>query len=101
MTVTLVVLYTRPDDPEAFDRHYLEVHAPLVDRVPGLLSWDHGRLMAAVDGGDLPYYRIATLRFANQETLDAGLGSAEGQAAAEDYQNIAPPGSRMFTADID
>ena len=101
MTVALVVLYTRPDDPAAFDRHYREVHAPLVDRVPGLLAWDHGRLVAAVDGGDPPYYRIATLRFANQEARDAGLGSAEGQAAAEDYQNIAPPGSRMFSADID
>ena len=40
MTVTLVVLYTLPYDPEAFDRHYVEVHAPLVDRVPGLLAWD-------------------------------------------------------------
>ena len=69
--------------------------------MPGLLGWDHGRLVAAVDGGDLPYHRIATLRFANQEALDAGLGSAEGRAAAEDYQNIAPPGSRMFSVDID
>jgi uncharacterized protein (TIGR02118 family) len=101
MTVTLVVLYTRPDDPEAFDRHYLEVHAPLVDRVPGLIGWDHARLSAAVDGGDLPHHRIATLRFADQQALDAGLGSAEGKAAAEDYQRIAAPGSRMFVAEND
>src|SRR4029078_7737331 len=90
-----------PDEREAFDRHYLEVHAPLVDRVPGLLAWDHGRLVAAVDGGDLPYYRIAPPPSRKQEALDAALGSAESQAAAEDYQNIAPPGSRMFSVDID
>jgi uncharacterized protein (TIGR02118 family) len=101
MTATLVVLYAQPGDPDAFDRHYLDVHAPLVDRVPGLLGWDHARLSGAVDGGDLPYYRIATLRFADQEALGAGLGSSEGKAAAEDYQNIAPPGSRMFIADND
>jgi uncharacterized protein (TIGR02118 family) len=100
MTVTLVVLYTRPDDPEAFERHYLDVHAPLVDRIPGLIGWDHARL-SAVDGGDVPYYRIATLRFADQAALDARLGSAEGTAAAEDYQKIAPAGSRMFVADND
>jgi uncharacterized protein (TIGR02118 family) len=101
MTVTLVVLYTRPDDPDAFDRHYLDAHAPLVDRIPGLLGWDHARLSGAADGGDLPWYRIATLRFADQDALEAGLGSSEGKAAAEDYQNVAPPGSRMFIADSD
>jgi uncharacterized protein (TIGR02118 family) len=101
MTATLVVLYTRPDDPESFDRQYVEVHVPLVDRVPGLLGWEHARLSVAVDGGDLPYHRIATLRFADQQALRAGLGSAEGKAAAEDYEKIAPPGSRMFIADVD
>jgi hypothetical protein len=30
MTVKLVVLYTQPDDPAAFEEHYLGVHMPLV-----------------------------------------------------------------------
>jgi len=29
MTVKLVVLYTHPADPDAFDKHYLATHMPL------------------------------------------------------------------------
>ena len=35
MTLKLVVLYTQPDDHDAFDRHYLGTHAPLVHAIPG------------------------------------------------------------------
>jgi uncharacterized protein (TIGR02118 family) len=101
MSVTLVVLYTRPDDPHEFDRHYHDVHAPLVDRIPGLLSWDHSHFTGAADGGDLPWYQIANLRFADQESLEAGLDAPEGKAAGADYQKVAPAGSRMFIATDD
>ncbi len=101
MAVTLVVLYTRPDNPEEFDRHYHDVHVPLVDRIPGLLSWDHAHFAGAADGGDLPWYQIANLRFADQASLEAGLDSTEGAAAAADFQKVAAPGSRMFIATVD
>ncbi len=35
VTVKLVVLYTHPDDPDAFDRHYLGTHMPLTRKIPG------------------------------------------------------------------
>jgi len=35
MTVRLVVLYTQPADPAAFDEHYLGIHAPLAEKIPG------------------------------------------------------------------
>jgi hypothetical protein len=83
MTVTLVVLYTRPGDPEAFDRHYLDVHAPLVDRVPGLLGWDHARLSGPADGGDLPWYRV------RRDRTD--------RLTAKDARRTAPPGRTLGT----
>lgn len=98
MTVKLVVLYTQPEDPDAFEAHYREVHAPLVEHIPGLDHWEGARFTAAPDGGELSYYRIAELYFADQATLDAALGSAEGKQTAADYQQIAPPGSRMYVA---
>ncbi len=101
MTVKLVVLYTQPDDPDAFDEHYLGVHAPLVENVPGLQRFEGARLVAAADGGEQTYFRIAELWFADQDALQAGLGSDEGKATAADYQQIAPPGSRMFVAVVD
>ena len=101
MTVKLVVLYTQPDDPDAFDEHYLGVHAPLVEKIPGLQRFEGARLVAAADGGEQTYFRIAELWFADQAALQAALGSDEGKATAADYQQIAPTGSRMFVAAVD
>jgi uncharacterized protein (TIGR02118 family) len=101
MTVKLVVLYTHPDDPEAFDRHYFDTHVPLVTVIPGLQRAETGRLVAALDGGEHTYYRVAELYFADQAALEAAFGSDQGKATAADYQQIAPPGSRMFVEAID
>jgi uncharacterized protein (TIGR02118 family) len=101
MTVKVVVLYTQPDDAEAFDQHYLGTHMPLVSDIPGLLRAESGRLVAAADGGEKTYFRIAELYFADQEALSAALGSEQGTAVATDYAKIAPPGSRLFIASVD
>ena len=101
MTVKLVVLYSQPADPGAFESHYLEVHAPLVEQIPGLERWESARLVAAADGGEETYFRITELYFADQGAFESALGSPEGQATAEDFQQIAPPGSRMFIAAVD
>jgi len=98
MTVKLVVLYTQPDDPAAFEEHYLGVHMPLVMAVPGLQRAEAGRLTAALDGGGQTFYRLTELYFADQAALQGAFGSAEGNATAADFQKIAPAGTRMFIA---
>jgi uncharacterized protein (TIGR02118 family) len=101
MTVKLVVLYTQPDDPAAFDQHYAGTHIPLVDKIPGLQRTETGKVKAAIDGGEQTYYRVTELYFADQAALQAGFGSDEGKATAADYQQLAPPGSRMFLVPVD
>lgn len=101
MTVKLVVLYPQPDDPAAFDEHYLGVHMPLVHQMPGLQRAEAARCTRALDGGDQPYHRIAELYFADAQALRDALGSAEGQAVAADFQQIAPEGSRLIMAEVD
>jgi uncharacterized protein (TIGR02118 family) len=101
MTIKLVVLYAQPADPAAFDEHYLGIHAPLVEKLPGLQRFETGRITAALDGGEQTYYRVAELYFADQEALGAAFGSPEGAATAEDYAQIAPPGSRMLIEVVD
>ena len=101
MTVKLVVLYTQPDDPDAFDQHYLDVHVPLVMKIPGLERFEGARFVAAADGGEQTYFRIAELWFADQDAMQTALGSDESKATAADFQQIAPPGSRMFVAAAD
>ncbi len=101
MTVKLVVLYTHPADPAAFDQHYLGVHGPLVQVLPGLQRFESGRIDAPLDGGEHSWYRIAELYFADRSSLDAGFASPEGQATGADYGKIAPAGSRMFIETVD
>jgi uncharacterized protein (TIGR02118 family) len=101
MTVKLVVLFTHPDDPDAFDRHYFATHMPLVNRIPGLERVETARFVAAADSGEQTYYRVTELYVADQGAVGAAFGSDEGKAATADYQNIAPPGSRMFIAVLD
>jgi uncharacterized protein (TIGR02118 family) len=101
MTVKLVVLYAQPDDPAAFDEHYLGVHAPLVAKLPGLERFESGRFTLALDGGEQTYHRVAELYFADQAAMNGAFGSPEGAATAADYGSIAPPGSRMFVEEID
>jgi uncharacterized protein (TIGR02118 family) len=101
MTVKLVVLYTQPDDPAAFDQHYFDVHMPLVQAIPGLDRAETAKFTVALDGGDQTYYRSAELYFADDAAMSAGFGSPEGGATAKDYGAIAPPGSRMFIAAVD
>jgi uncharacterized protein (TIGR02118 family) len=101
MTIKLVVLYTHPDDPDAFDRHYFGTHIPLVNSIPGLQRAETGRFVAAGDAGEQTYYRVAELYFTDQAALDAAYGTDQGQATAANYQEIAPPGSRMFIEALD
>ena len=101
MTVKLVVLYTQPDDAGAFDEHYLGTHGPLVDRIPGLERWESARFVAAADGGEQTYHRMAELYFTDEAAMRAALASDESKATAADFQQIAPPGSRRFVAAVD
>ena|ERR1700712_4613169 len=101
MTVKLVVLYTQPEDVEAFEQHYLGVHGPLVEKVPGLVRFESARFTAAADRGEVAWHRIAELWFEDSQAMQAALGSPEGVATGNDYAQIAPPGSRMLVATVD
>jgi uncharacterized protein (TIGR02118 family) len=100
MTVKLVVLYAQPEDPAAFEAAYRDVHAPLVEKIPGLQRFEAGRISAALDGGEHTYFWLAELYFADQAAMGAAFGSPEGGATAQHYGEIAPPGSRMFVQEI-
>lgn len=101
MTVRFLALYERPADPEAFDRHYREVHIPLARRLPGLRRYVVGRDLAAVRGG-APCYLAAELEWDSMEELRAAFASPEGRATAADaarLQELAPVRSMIFTVD--
>src|SRR5690242_163042 len=98
MSAKLVVLYATPDDPDAFDKHYLDVHVPLVQKIPGLDKFEWATFAGAPDGGELSYHLIAELYFADPDALQTAMGTDESKATAADFAQIAPAGSRMFVA---
>jgi uncharacterized protein (TIGR02118 family) len=99
--VKAVVLYGPPEDPDAFERYYADTHTALAKAIPGLRRFEAARGFGTPDGRATPYQRIAELTFEDMDALQAGLGSAEGQAAVADIANFATGGVTIFFAELD
>jgi uncharacterized protein (TIGR02118 family) len=92
----VLVLYTPPADPAAFDRHYTEVHIPIARKIPGSVSFVTNAGPITTPGGPAPYYRVAELAFASAADLQAALRSQEFGAAAADLENFAGAGATIL-----
>ncbi len=83
MTTSVFVTYRVPEDAAAYDKSYFDGHIPLAQKIPGLLETRVSKVMSKL-AGDPDFYVITELVFESLETLQAGLGSAEGQATTKD-----------------
>jgi uncharacterized protein (TIGR02118 family) len=100
MTARFLAVYETPADPAAFDRHYREVHIPLLRQLPGLRRFTLSRDVTALHGA--PFYLIAELDWDTMDGLRAAFATPEGQATAADaarLQELAPVRRMIFTAD--
>jgi uncharacterized protein (TIGR02118 family) len=84
----LIAMFTAPDNVEEFDKHYNEVHAPLMKQVPGLERLVVSRNLRAF-GGDAPYYLIAEMHFADKDSFKTAMASEENKAAGKDVMGFA------------
>ncbi|MDE0679348.1 MAG: EthD family reductase [Gammaproteobacteria bacterium] len=80
----LLVTYTRPRDIDAFEKHFGEVHAPLVRRIPGLKKLVINRISGNALGGPPSLYLLVGLQFGPKEDYEAAMRSKEQAAAAKD-----------------
>ena len=98
----MTVQYDAPGDPAGFERHYGEVHVPLVAAVPGLRRFTLTRPRALA--GDAPYL-LAELWFDDADALRAAMRTPEmaatGQDAATMGERYAVPRVVMHTGDVD
>jgi uncharacterized protein (TIGR02118 family) len=76
--------HPKPEDLEAFERHYEEVHAPLAAAIPGLQKLALTRTSDTLGDGASPFHRIAELWFDDREACDAAAETPELEAAAKD-----------------
>jgi uncharacterized protein (TIGR02118 family) len=77
-----LVLWDTPSDPEAFDKHYREVHIPLCKQLPGLRRFTLSRNPAPIVGE--PYYQVAQLDWDNMTALREAFASEIGERTAAD-----------------
>src|SRR3954471_12012286 len=94
--IKITVLYGHPDDPAAFERHYDDVHVPLVNAMPNLRRFEKALVVATPDGGASPYYRVAELYFDSEEAYQASTATPEGRAPGEDVPNYATGGATVL-----
>jgi uncharacterized protein (TIGR02118 family) len=100
MTARFLALYEAPADPEAFDRHYRQVHIPLVRRLPALRRYTLGGDAAAIRGA--AYHLVAELEWDTMDDLRAAFASPAGRATADDaarLQELAPARSMILIVD--
>ncbi len=97
--VKVIVLYTKPKDQETFMRHYEEVHAPLVRKLPGLERLVVNRVRGDSADGAPPYTTVAELHFPDREVFKAAMRSPENQAVIEDLQGFAQGLSTILITD--
>jgi uncharacterized protein (TIGR02118 family) len=95
----LLVLYKKPKNSEAFDKHYASVHIPLAKKIPGLKKYDVSTGAVGTPAGPSEIHLAATLYFESADALKAGLASPEGKAAAGDLANFADGGAELYFFD--
>jgi uncharacterized protein (TIGR02118 family) len=97
----MVVVYRTPQDPEAFNRHYFEVHVPLAKKIPGLRKYEVSHGAIATPAGAPGIHLIGTLHFDDMAAIQGAFASSEGQACGADRRNFAPDdsGVQMFLFD--
>ncbi|MGH2429616.1 MAG: EthD family reductase [Candidatus Limnocylindria bacterium] len=93
----LIALYNVPEDADAFDAHYRDVHSPIVSRYPNLRDVRLTKL-AGVGGREAPYYLMAEMTFDSFANLSDALGSEAGAESAKDLRNFASAGVTLFVA---
>jgi uncharacterized protein (TIGR02118 family) len=98
--VKLVAMYKTPQDAEMFDKHYNEVHMPLVAKIPGLIKSEVSKLKA-LPGTESGFYMMTEMYYENMDAFNAAMGSAEGKASARDIANFAKNNVEFYLGKVD
>ena len=84
----LVALYRKAADPAEFDKHYFDIHTPLVKKYPGLRKLEITHVTGAPIG-ETKFHLMCEMYFDTKDAMDAALASPEGKAVARDLMSFA------------
>jgi uncharacterized protein (TIGR02118 family) len=74
----------KPEDVDAFEDHYLNVHVPLASKAPSLERITLVKTGDPFEGGEPPHYRVAEMVFPSAEALHEAEQSEEWAATRAD-----------------
>lgn len=97
--VKLIALYRKPPDVQEFDKHYEQVHAPLILKMQGLRKFEITRITGAPIG-ESRYHLMAEMYFDSLDALNASNASPEGKAAARDLMSFAADVVTLFYGEV-
>jgi uncharacterized protein (TIGR02118 family) len=83
----LILWKGTPENVEAFDRHYREVHIPLAKQLTGLRRYTLSKSVSPVRGGEA-FYRVAELEWDDMAAFQHAFASLEGQATGKDMATL-------------
>lgn len=98
MSARIVVIYTKPEDLDAFSSHYNDVHVPLAKKMPGLRDMEVLESKKALIGED-DVHLVTILHFDDRAALDAATASDEGQAAGRDAYKLSGGKVRLLVCE--
>lgn len=76
--------HPRPEDVDAFERHYKEIHAPLATRVPELRRIVLTRTATGLEGAAPAFHRVAEMYFDGPAALERSAHSPAWAAMRAD-----------------
>ena len=97
--VKLVAMYKTPDNTEAFDRHFQDIHTPLVKRWEGLRRLEVSKITAPAIG-EPTLYLLEEMYFNDEESMQRALASPDGRTATMDITEFAGKLVTIFSAEV-
>jgi uncharacterized protein (TIGR02118 family) len=86
--IKVVALYRAPAYVEAFERHYFDIHIPLVKKTPGLRSLEVLKITGVPLGKD-GFHLMATMEYDSIDAMNAANATPEGKAVGKDLFSFA------------
>lgn len=97
--VKLIALYRKSADPAVFNKHYYDIHLPLVKKTPGLRKAEITKITGA-PLGETKYHLMAELYYDSVEAMNAANASPEGRAAGKDLMSFAADVVTLFFGEV-
>ena len=100
MAVKITINFSDPVDADAFVQHYVNVHVPLVQALPGLRAFEYGRALTNFDGSDARRVLVDLDDLRRRSRHARRLRKPEGKATMADMPNYQAGSMKSVVSEI-